>query len=69
MAKPTRPALSAFGINCTLTPSGKTSSTQKLLDQLLEAIKQYGAATSSARMVDFDIKPGVSADEGDRYPA
>jgi multimeric flavodoxin WrbA len=65
MAKSKRPALSAFGINCTLKPSGKASSTQKLLDQLLEAIKQYDVATSSARMVDFDIKPGVSADEGD----
>lgn len=65
MAKSNRPALSAFGINCTLTPSGKASSTQKLLDQLLEAIGQYGVATSGARMVDYDIKPGVSADEGE----
>jgi multimeric flavodoxin WrbA len=64
MAKSSRLALSAFGINCTLTLAGKASSTQKLLDQLLEAIKQYDVGTSSARMVDFDIQPGVSTDEG-----
>jgi multimeric flavodoxin WrbA len=71
MARQDSSALSAFGINCTLTPGTETSSTQKLLDQLLSAITQYGVAISSARMVDLDIKPGVSADEGegDDWPA
>ncbi|MEO7071559.1 MAG: NAD(P)H-dependent oxidoreductase [Rhodanobacter sp.] len=57
--------LSAFGINCTLSPGKKASSTQKLLDQLLRAMAKYDVTTSSVRLVDLDIKPGVSADEGD----
>lgn len=64
-------ALSAFGMNCTLTPGPKKSSTQKLLDQLLRAMAAYGVTTSSERLVDYDIKPGVTADEGngDAWPA
>ncbi|MGQ4659944.1 NAD(P)H-dependent oxidoreductase [Lysobacter sp. F6437] len=61
----------AFGLNCTLTPSPAASSTQKMLDLLLEAIAGHGVATSSARVVDHDVKPGVTADEGngDEWPA
>lgn len=55
----------AFGLNCTLTPSPEPSSTQKMLDQVLEAIAGYGFETSHERLVDLDIKPGVKADEGD----
>lgn len=54
----------AFGLNCTLTPSPAPSSTQKMLDQVLEAIAGYGFETGHARLVDLDIKPGVEADEG-----
>ena len=62
---------SAFGLNCTLTPSPTASSTQKMLDLLLKAIASHGVATSSARVVDHDVKPGVTADEGngDEWPA
>lgn len=59
------PALSAFGMNCTLKQGPEESSTQKLLDQLLHAMTPYGVNTSSVRVVDHDIKPGVKADEGD----
>ena len=61
----------AFGLNCTLTPSPAASSTQKMLDLMLEAIASHGVATSFARVVDHDVKPGVSADEGngDEWPA
>lgn len=64
-------ALSAFGMNCTLTPGPKKSSTQKLLDQLLREMTAYGVTTSSERLVDHHIKPGVKADEGkgDDWPA
>jgi multimeric flavodoxin WrbA len=63
--------LSAFGLNCTLKAGPKPSSTQKLLDQMLEGLSRYGVATSSERMADHDVKPGVKADEGkgDAWPA
>jgi len=57
--------LTAFGLNCTLKSGDAASSTQKLLDQLLEAMAGLGAKTDSARVVDFDVRPGVTADEGD----
>ncbi len=56
--------LSAFGLNCTLKAGPAPSSTQKLLDQVLEAIAAHGVATSHARVVDYDVKPGVKSDEG-----
>jgi multimeric flavodoxin WrbA len=58
-------ALRAFGMNCTLKSGPATSSTQKLLDQVLHAMAAHGVETSSERVVDFDVKPGVKADEGD----
>jgi len=57
--------LTAFGLNCTLKSGDAASSTQTLLDQLLDAMAGHGARTSSARVADFDVKPGVTADEGD----
>jgi multimeric flavodoxin WrbA len=64
-------SLSAFGLNCTLKSGSETSSTQKLLDQILDALRGYGIATSSERMADHNVKPGVKADEGegDAWPA
>ncbi len=64
-------ALKAYGLNCTLKPGPKASSTQKLLDQLLRSLEKHGVACSSDRVVDHDIKPGVSHDEGngDAWPA
>lgn len=69
--KNTSSALSAFGMNCTLKQGPEESSTQKLLDQLLRAMTPYGVQTSSVRVVDHDIKPGVKTDEGggDAWPA
>jgi|SRR5690625_445997 len=57
--------LSAFGINCTLKPSPEPSSTQKILDEVLQALREQGVSGASERMVDCDVKPGVSSDEGD----
>jgi len=63
-------SLSAFGLNCTLKSSPGESSTQKMLDLILKAIAKHGVATSHARVVDFDVKAGVKADEGhgDQWP-
>ncbi|MDQ3205481.1 MAG: NAD(P)H-dependent oxidoreductase [Pseudomonadota bacterium] len=57
--------LRAFGLNCTLKASPAGSSTQKMLDLMLASLARHGAATAHARVVDYDVKPGVSADEGD----
>ncbi len=58
-------ALTAFGLNCTLKSGDAPSSTQAMLDQLLAAIARHDVRTHSARVLDFDVRPGVSADEGD----
>lgn len=57
--------LRAFGMNCTLKQGRETSSTQKLLDQLLRALQKHDVEGSSVRTVEHDIKPGVKADEGE----
>jgi multimeric flavodoxin WrbA len=64
-------ALKAYGLNCTLKAGPKASSTQKLLDQLLSSLEERGVKCSYDRVVDHDIKPGVSKDEGngDAWPA
>jgi multimeric flavodoxin WrbA len=58
-------SIKAFALNGTLKASPEPSSTQRLLDQILEALQAYGVQTSSARLVDHEVKPGVRADEGD----
>lgn len=55
----------AFGLNCTLKSGDAASSTQTMLDQVLRAMAKHGATTSHARVANFDVKPGVTADEGD----
>lgn len=57
--------LRALGLNCTLKTGNKASSTQKLLDQVLRALAKHDVETSFERVVDFNVKPGVKADEGD----
>lgn len=67
-----KPALTAFALNGTLKTagSGETSSTQKMLDLVLDALRQHGAAGESVRLTDYRIKPGVTSDEGegDEWP-
>lgn len=64
-------ALTALGMNCTLSASPKPSSSQKLLDQLLAGLGVHGVTSDSVRVVDLNIKPGVQHDEGpgDDWPA
>ncbi|MFC3128296.1 flavodoxin family protein [Coralloluteibacterium stylophorae] len=58
-------------MNCTLKGGPAPSSTQVLLDQVLGAIGSHDVETGHARVVDHDVRPGVSADEGegDAWPA
>jgi multimeric flavodoxin WrbA len=62
--------LRAFGLNCTLKSGPEPSSTQTLLDQVLAALARHEVQTESVRVAEFDVKPGVKADEGkgDQWP-
>jgi multimeric flavodoxin WrbA len=57
-------SLEVLALNCTLKPSSCPSSTEKLLEELLAAFREYDADGDIVRVVDFNVKPGVSADEG-----
>jgi multimeric flavodoxin WrbA len=65
------PKVIAF--NCTLKSAREKekSSTQVLLEQLMDALKEHGAKGGIVRAVDHNIKPGVKSDEGkgDDWPA
>ena len=66
-------ALTAIALNCSLKSSNADagSSTHKVLQQVLQALSSYGVAGEIIRVVDHDIKPGVTSDEGagDAWPA
>jgi multimeric flavodoxin WrbA len=67
------PALTAFALNCSLksTKDEEESSTDRMLSDLLGALKRHDVGGEIARAVDHDIKPGVLSDEGkgDGWPA
>jgi multimeric flavodoxin WrbA len=55
----------ALVLNCTLKPSPETSNTEALARVVMEALEGDGVETELLRVVDHDVKPGVSSDEGD----
>lgn len=59
-------ALKAIALNCTLKPSSeKTSSTDKMIDLIAKALRDQNVAVSKTiRIADFNVKPGVTSDEG-----
>lgn len=57
--------LSAVVLNCTLKPSPAESNTEALARVVVEALEADGVACELVRLVDLDIRPGVSSDEGD----
>lgn len=65
-------ALSAFAFNCSLKPSSATapSSTDRLLSEIADELRQHGIDMETVRAADHDIKPGVTSDEGpgDAWP-
>jgi multimeric flavodoxin WrbA len=74
MAKRTpRPALKVLAFNCSLKSAKdkEKSSTQSLLQQLMDELEKHGAKGASVRAVDHNIKAGVKSDEGegDDWPA
>jgi multimeric flavodoxin WrbA len=65
--------LKIIAFNCSLKGNNgkETSSTDALLEEVMEALEKYGATGSVIRAVDHNIKPGVTSDEGegDDWPA
>lgn len=61
----------AFALNCTLKPSPAESSTDVLLDRLAVEFGLLGVDLGRERVVDHDVRPGVTSDEGegDEWPA
>jgi multimeric flavodoxin WrbA len=63
--------LRAFTLNCTLKPAPAPSSTDRMLDLLTDAFAEHDVTTTTAaRVVDLDVRPGVTSDEGpgDAWP-
>ncbi len=64
--------LTAFALNCSLKRSsaGEPSSTDKMLGDLLAALKPHGVSGDVLRVADHDVKPGVESDmgDGDEWP-
>ncbi len=58
-------SLHVLALNCTLKPSPRPSSTQVLIDQLAAELQSDGCIIHRLRVADFNIKPGVTSDEGD----
>jgi multimeric flavodoxin WrbA len=56
--------VSALVLNCTLKPSPEESSAGLLASQVLDALQQQGAEGEVLRVVDHDVRFGVSTDEG-----
>ena len=57
--------LNALILNCTLKRSPEASNTEALASVLSAALADGGAACETIRVVDHDVLPGVSSDEGD----
>jgi len=57
--------LTAFAVNCTLKGSPAASSCDLLLSQVAAALQRHGVVTEVIRAVDYNIKPGVTSDEGE----
>ncbi|SDI21253.1 Multimeric flavodoxin WrbA [Arthrobacter subterraneus] len=62
--------LKAFALICTLTPSPAESSSDLMANRILGRLEEQGVETSSARVVDHNVAPGVEVDmgNGDEWP-
>lgn len=57
--------LRALALSCTLKPGGEPSSTDLLCRRVLDALAGHDVEGELVRVVDHDVKPGVTSDEGD----
>lgn len=63
--------LRALALNCTLKASPAPSSTDRMIGVLAEQLAEHDVVTETIRVVDHDVRPGVTSDEGlgDGWPA
>lgn len=63
--------MKAVILNCTLKRSPEASSTEILAKVVVDALAGHGVTSDVIRVVDHDVLPGVSTDEGpgDGWPA
>src|SRR5688500_2952086 len=57
--------LTALVLACTLKPSPAPSSSVRLGEELLDALRKHGVDGSLVRVADLPVRFGVSTDEGD----
>ncbi len=57
--------MNAVVLNCTLKPSPAESNSEALARVVATALEERGVAVEFHRVVDHDVRPGVSSDEGD----
>ncbi len=57
--------MKAVVLNCTLKRSPASSNTERLARVLIDVFEREGVETTLIRVVDEDVHPGVSSDEGD----
>jgi len=60
----------ALFLNCTLKPSPEVSNTEALIGKVAGFMTELGATTETIRVVDHDVRFGISNDEGngDEWP-
>jgi multimeric flavodoxin WrbA len=58
-------ALTALALSCTLKPSPAASSSMKIGQDVLDALAEHDVTGELVRVVDHDVRFGVSTDEGD----
>ena len=56
--------MNATILNCTLKPSPAESNTEALARVVIGALDGAGVHTDLIRVADFDVKPGITNDEG-----
>ncbi len=63
-------SLKSLILNCTLKPSPQVSNTEALARVLMQALEKRGVESEILRVLDYDVRPGVSSDEGngDEWP-
>jgi multimeric flavodoxin WrbA len=61
----------ALILNCTLKQSPEPSNTEALAGVVADALRERDVEVEMVRVVDHDVRPGVSSDEGDgdEWPA
>lgn len=63
--------MKALILNCILKPSPQKSNTEALARVVMQALEKCGVESEILRVVDHNVKPGVSSDEGegDEWPS